>query len=704
MWIDTVEKHNLWELEVENFEHPVLASELIDLMGSDTSDTDISQSILKSFIAKSFSEHGVYVKCGQCKCPVHFIAKNATAEAHFRHIPTRAPSLEKMKVCSFYSDSESFFGKGQIYKGEGQWHFKTKHFLASHLDAIGCKDVRVEKFIFSKDPSIDKRRKPDISFIDVNGNRFAIELTRWWMNPEVVYEREKFFRDEGYNLIWLFSPKCEETNLVTLNLILYGSSASRQTASVDILSKVECNAFVLSDEAMARMKTRRNVTFEVLYPVPTYDPILKTIDIVKHSQWVELEDLDLAPGQRLPFAVNTSMAFKRAMDEKRSDDRQTLARDILMLRKFARVESIFESETDYKEAHKQIGSVIITQDNECVAKKMAIYKKIAQENIEAAYTSFVTRQARKDAAAKIRFVRHTIREHLRDIERIQFEDGIQARYNRIKKVAGKVEQYGGSKIGAFINRALSQVGYRLEELRSHRSRLSQARDDTKQKSLNNHINEREAFIAELKKGFSDIPEDVSVIELKKSRIVLKAMEFGFRDRAAELERVFELAIDNAFTTYKQTYYPNLSHGWCSSPSRKYKVELDSAFNLCAENLHKRDPRKKRVESYQRATRTVLSDFQADLISHVERFYQELYEMEQPRFYPWFKKNGEAIKRMRACLEYMELHGCRRNDAAYLKLYIVCKSVDQYYRGMDARTIMNTFYESNVQLTSSWPHE
>ena len=696
MWMDTVEKHSLWELEVENFEHPVLASELIDLMGSDTSDADISQSILKSFIAKSFSKNGVYAKCSQCKCPVHFIAKSATAEAHFRHISTRAPFREKMKVCSFYSDSESFFGKGQIYKGEGQWHFKTKHFLANHLDAIGCKDVRVEKFIFSKDPSIDKKRKPDISFIDVDGNRFAIELTRWWMNPEVVYEREKFFRAEGYNLIWLFSPKCEETNLVTLNLILYGSSASRQTASVDILSKVECNAFVLSDEAMERMKTHRNVTFEVLYPVPTYNPTLKTIEIVKHSQWVQLKNLDLAPEQRLPFAVNTSMAFKRAMDEKRIDDRQTLARDILMLRKFARVDSIFESETDYKDAYKQIGSVIITQDNECVAKRMDNYKKIAQKNIKAAYTNFVTRQARKDAAAKIRFVRQTIREHLRGIERIQFEDGIQAHYNRIKNVAGAVEQYGDSKVGSFINRALSQVEYRLKALRSHRSLTSQTKHDTKLKSLNNHINERETFITELKKGFSDIPEDVSVIQLKKNRIVLKAVEFGFRDRAAELEHAFDLAIDNAFTTYKQTYYPNLSHGWSSSPSRKYKMELDSAFSVCAENLHKRDPRKKRIESYQRATHKVLSDFQADLNSHVARFYQELHDMEPPRLYPWFKKNGEAIKRMRACLDYMELHGCSRDDVVYLKLYTVCESVAQYYRGSDVRTIMNAFYESSLK--------
>ncbi|MBF4232942.1 hypothetical protein, partial [Vibrio anguillarum] len=61
--MDTIEKHSLWELEVENFDRVVLASELIDFMSSDTSDADVSQSILKSFIAKSLAESGVYAKC-----------------------------------------------------------------------------------------------------------------------------------------------------------------------------------------------------------------------------------------------------------------------------------------------------------------------------------------------------------------------------------------------------------------------------------------------------------------------------------------------------------------------------------------------------------------------------------------------------------------------------------------------------------------
>ncbi len=54
--MDTIEKHSLLELEVENFDRVVLASELIDFMSSDTSDADVSQSILKSFIAKSLMQ------------------------------------------------------------------------------------------------------------------------------------------------------------------------------------------------------------------------------------------------------------------------------------------------------------------------------------------------------------------------------------------------------------------------------------------------------------------------------------------------------------------------------------------------------------------------------------------------------------------------------------------------------------------------
>ncbi|HAS8176958.1 TPA: hypothetical protein I7671_14040 [Vibrio vulnificus] len=690
--MDTIEKHSLWELEVENFDRVVLASELIDFMSSDTSDADVSQSILKSFIAKSLAESGVYAKCSNCGCPVHFIARNATTEAYFRHIPSRAPSIEKMQRCSFYSNSETFFGKGQIYKGEGKWHFETKHFLAEHLKAIGYKHVYVEKFIFSKDPETDKRRKPDISFVDIDGNRFVIELTRWWMSPEVVYEREKFFRTEGYNLIWLFSPNCEDANPVTLNMILYGSAASREDASADVLSKVECNAFVLSDEAIRRMTVHRNLTFEVMYPVPTYNSNLQRIDIHKHSQWALLEELKLDPKHRLPFAVKTSKSFKDAMDEKRFSERRALAGKIRQLRQWALVEPTFVSEGEHDYKMQQVRSMSSYNGNIRCARRLMAYEQMAIKNLDNAYAKFMASKTRRQAAKEIRFVRSAIREHLLDIERLQSENFLQARYSRITKIADSVKQYQSLQLVTFINKSLTKVEKQLQEIRAKRTAVTRAEQASKQKSLDNHIKERETFIEELRRGFSDIPEDLSVLQMKKERIVRKAKEYGFLGRADELELTFNTAVKNAYHDYEIKNYPNLSKGW--SPELRYKTELDAAFTLCAKTLHKRDPQKKKVDSYQQATRRLLSQFRVSLNEQIGRFYQDLQYADQPTFSALLRKNAATVNRMRECFFYMQSHGYRNNSDIHTQLEIMGGSIEQFHRGVDLRTIVRLFSDEN----------
>ncbi|EHY0996457.1 competence protein CoiA family protein [Vibrio parahaemolyticus] len=691
--MDTIEKHSLWELEVENFDRVVLASELIDFMSSDTSDSDVSQSLLKSFIAKSFAESGVYAKCSNCGCPVHLIAPNATAtDPYFRHVPSRAPSIEKMQQCTFYSNSETFFGKGQIYKGEGKWHFETKHFLAEHLKAIGYKDVYVEKFIFSKEPETDKRRKPDISFIDIDGNRFVIELTRWWMSPEVVYEREKFFRTEGYNLIWLFSPNCEEANPVTLNMILYGSAASREEASADVLSKVECNAFVLSDEAIQRMKVHRNLTFEVMYPVPRYNPTLNIIDIDKHNQWALLEELDLAPEQRLPFAVKTSKAFKDVMYEKRFNERRALAEKIIQLRKLALSEPTLESEVEHDNKMQQVRRISSYKDKVRNARRFMLYEQMATKNIGNAYAKFMASQTRREAAKEIRFVRNAIREHLLDIERIQSESFIQTRYSRIKNLADSAKQYQSLKLISFINRSLAKVENQLQEIKTKRTAVAKVEQEAKQKSRDNHINEREAFIEELRDGFSDIPEDLSVLQMKKDRIVRKAKEYGFLGRADDLERIFNTAVKDAYKAYEQIHYPNLSQGW--SHLLRYKTELDAAFNLCEKTLYKRDPQKKRVTSYQQATRAVLSRFRVSMNEHIGRLYQELLYADQPVFSSLLLKHASEVERMRECFVYIQSNGYRGDSTVHMQLDIICESIESFNQGTDLRKVLQFFSEAS----------
>ncbi|MDA0116877.1 competence protein CoiA family protein [Vibrio sp. T11.5] len=692
--MDTREKHDLWELEVENFDRVVLASELIEFMSSDTSDADISQSILKSFIAKRLAESGVYVKCSNCKCPVHFIAPNAAIGAYFRHIPNRAPSIEKMHRCSFYSNSEAFFGKGKIYKGEGKWHFETKHFLAEHLKAIGYKDVCIEKFIFSKDPETDKRRKPDISFVDIDGNRFVIELTRWWMSPEVVYEREKFFRTEGYNLIWLFSPNCEEANPVTLNMILYGSAASREEASVDVLSKVECNAFVLSDEAISKMRVDRNLTFEVVYPVPTYNPASQKIDIDKRCQWTVLEELNLEPQYRLPFAVKTSKSFKDAIAQKRFSDRRDLTAKIRQIRQWALAEPILTSEGDYHINMQLVRSMPDYKGSLRCTKRLVDYERMAIRNLANVYAKFMASKTRRQAAKEIRFIRSAIRRHLLDIECLQSDSLLRERYKQITNLADAVQQYQSPNLISYINRSLAKLEKQLQDLRIKCSELDRAKQVSRQKSLDNHINEREAFIEKLIVGFSDIPEDLSMLRIKKDRIARKAREYGFSDKADDLDQAFNTAVSNAYFDFGKKYFPKLSRGW--ECEQRYKIELDAAFTLCKKTLHKRDPQKKKVDSYQQATRTLLSQFKSSLNEHIERFYQDLQCADQPTFASLLKKNASTMKRMRECCAHMESNGYRSNSVIQMQLDIMCEVIEDFHRGGDLRRIVRSFSDANRQ--------
>ncbi|MBF4308019.1 hypothetical protein, partial [Vibrio anguillarum] len=176
---------------------------------------------------------------------------------------------------------------------------------------------------------------------------------------------------------------------------------------------------------------------------------------------------------------------------------------------------------------------------------------------------------------------------------------------------------------------LTKVEKQLQEIRAKRTAVTRAEQASKQKSLDNHIKERETFIEELRVGFSDIPEDLSILQMKKERIVRKAKEYGFLGRADELELTLNTAVKNAYHDYEIKNYPNLSKGW--SPELRYKTELDAAFTLCAKTLHKRDPQKKKVDSYQQATRRLLSQFRVSLNEQIGRFYQDLQYADQPTF-------------------------------------------------------------------------
>jgi hypothetical protein len=713
----TSEKHRLWELEVEGFEQVILASDLIRFMSGGTSDIEISQSMLKSYIAKSSAENGSFAKCCNCCCAVYFVASNATTEAHFRHNPNRAPSIEKMQKCHFYSNSESFFGKSEIYKGEGKWHFETKHFLAKHLKSIGYLNVEVEKFMFSKDPDVDRRRKPDIAFRDHQGNMYIIELTRWWMSPEVVYEREKFFRLQGYNLIWLFSPNCLVTNAATLNLILYGSAASREDASTDVLSKVECNAFILTDEARDIMEDTKDLVFEVLFPVAHYNPELGVIEIDKRDKLTTLSELNLDPHKRLPYAVCTSSSFKLAIAKKQSAERKSLAIQLIQLRQLAYIEPFFTHDTDADVAVHEIYHAFDCNSKTKSPLRLIAYKSMAIANVNTATNKFLARKYRSNAASAFKKARIAIKTHLTSINNAHNVTGIADHIRNIKHIGDEVSQYSSTAFTAFLSKVLLKAYKRVDAIVSHQKIIDKSRQEAQQRAIDNKIKQREAFIkeregfiteldtfiAELELGFSDLPEDVGMFELRISQIRKKAIKYGCHQRAEYIVQAFKKASQDAQRAFEIKHYPLLSQGWSSE--LRYKRELDCALALCKQEIeHRADW--KRIQSYQNATRLVLTKFLINLSFQIERLYDDLRLSDQPTFSSQVQKitkREPIFVRLRDCFLHIEMNDVPVELNTSKKLSAICKAIEAFQSGTPLRSVLDelsNFHRDNFLMVKN----
>ncbi len=679
--MNTVEKHQSWELDVQGFDRPVLASFVIEHMSAGTQDTTIAQSILKSHIAKVSMDGSDYAKCGSCGCPVLFIAKSAAADAHFRHNPNKAPNLSKMKVCSFYTGTDSFFGNSEIYKGEGKWHFETKHMLAEFLENTGLyKNIRVEKFIFSKDPEVDARRRPDISFLDDQGNAYAIELTRWWMSPETVQQREQFFRQQAINLIWLFSPNCEESNRTTLNMILYGSAAAREDACPNVLAKVECNAFVLSDSAVDEMNRQNKVVFEVRYPLAQFHRNTNEIAIVQHNDLVPLESLDLNPSKRLPFAVPTSSSFKTALTEKRLFERRRASAAIKELRQLAYHTIYLGSEAQYDDLVNRM-AFLRTQASTCRFKRsIDRYLKLASENTATAHSDYHARIARKNAASAVRKYRKSVRSLLRTAHSTRYERDVRLMKERIENVVQVAAPYHSKHLLHFFSRALRSVNAKLTEFESRHASANAMHS----RSRENHIIELDTFIADLESGRVDMVFDESVLKIKKSRVTQAAHKYGFADKARRLETVFHSAMERARTNYLASEYPCLHKGW--NDTLRFKPDLDKAIYRQSLEVPRRDPNANVLSVHQRQARLVLKDFIGSLMSGIEKAYTDMVSADTPQLACLLAKESRHWQRMVECTRYLEGNSINIALGVGFRLDVIATCIQNYQRGVSFATL------------------
>jgi len=312
--MNTSIRHDMWEINLKGYQYPLVASQVILKFSDGVADHDISR--IKRLTAESEIDGTALFTCSECDCPVFIRKSNANSDdepkMHFVHNRNQAPDIDKMMDCTFYKGvSGTLFS--EIYNGEGPWHFETKSKLIQILvdsDKVKPKTVFAEKYIFKRDHDINVRRKPDIQFTDLNNNEWVIELTRWWMSPKIALERERFYKDLGKNLLWLFSPKCSVQNRSTYDLIMFGSNFDDK--SIESQTRPQSNAFTISESAIGACLEHKTLMFDVMYPEYHFNSTRKAIEIDYQYDRAEFTDLILSPSVHLPYAIETQASLKKA--------------------------------------------------------------------------------------------------------------------------------------------------------------------------------------------------------------------------------------------------------------------------------------------------------------------------------------------------------------------------------------------------------
>lgn len=686
--LKSLQRHGLWELQVDGYPYPVLASSLVQMMGGELANHVVAQSLLKSYIAKSANEGKNFVCCGICGCPLIYVAKNAVQEAHFRHLSNKAPDPEKMEICPFYTGNDSFFSGGDIYMGEGEWHFRTKHRLAAIIEAseeFGT--PRVEKMVFSQEPDFNSWRRPDIAFEDKQGNAFVIELTRWWMSPDVVQKRELFFRKQGVNLIWLFSPECETSNAATLNMILYGSPASRHHSSdLSALRKVECNAFLLSPEVFKQSEKTRELKLICLYPSPKYDSQSDEIFIEYCREIITFSSLNLAAEKRLPFAINTSALFNEALDQKHRTLRSKAAKSFRDIRSIARGSSLPLQKVNPSELQKACDYALKYQQMVNADSRIRTYVKRAQLVIDELVRLQHERQSRQMIASTLRQRRNHVFQLLQELNRYYCDPLLLK--NELDSLKGEELASLNPGYQRFLNRALAKVG----EKQLIQQRQNEAQEEKRRIAMANFIADRDDFLAKIRQGFPDVVEDETRWVIRAKRLQQESRKHGLGNESASLLDELHTAIVSAKQQYLMRTYPALSQLW--SDNLMFQADLEKAFSLLAESPHRKAPQAQKVRAYQKCSRELLYAFRASLGEAVNEAYSELLHTEPARLLATFNRFAQPLRRAKKCLQLLRKNRISCHQEVDIQIEIFKQCFEMSTRGEDTRDIIRHVRQEN----------
>lgn len=242
--------------------------------------------------------------CPTCYQPL-LLAGKIDQTFYFRHVKDSEDC--PIKTTSHLSKEEI---EAMKYNGqkEGRRHKENKHLIASILDKDqGFREVHVEKtFREENSTGIAKLwRRPDVSATHTNtGKKIAFELQVSTTFIDVIVERERFYRDNGAFIIWIF-----------LNF------EEKRFTELDIFYANKLNAFIFDEEAKLASQEYGELVLKCHY---------KDYFVQESGEVVEVQEQDaekLVPVSKLSFDdTSGKLFFFDSNDRKRVVESQAESR------------------------------------------------------------------------------------------------------------------------------------------------------------------------------------------------------------------------------------------------------------------------------------------------------------------------------------------------------------------------------------------
>ncbi|MEX0291129.1 MAG: hypothetical protein AB3N14_18645 [Flavobacteriaceae bacterium] len=243
-----------WLIDVAGVEKPIPAEVLIEYC---TKGKESYLYALRKEVSLEEQDDSDLLKCHLCKTPV--VVSRRKNKIYIKHKPSAdgsQPIIDDLAqtACPFY------MGKSDpIFEDKPRVESKTTKALKLCISEsikqssnIKKNSVKIDQVITDK--TDDSRwRSPHVCFQTKQGDKWAVEILRSWINPSLIEEREMFYRDNNIRLLWLVYTQSLGVNSITFGDLMHGNSKEK-------------NVFAVSYESIKASLVKKNFFLHVFYP------------------------------------------------------------------------------------------------------------------------------------------------------------------------------------------------------------------------------------------------------------------------------------------------------------------------------------------------------------------------------------------------------------------------------------------------------